>query len=62
MTHDAELHNYTKVEDFFLGQIFEDKRGRFKNGDSIRTSKTVWRRGNILVTQNTTYLLAEASS
>jgi hypothetical protein len=66
MTHDAILRNWTPVVSVytntvvrFEGKIYEDKKGRFKDGDEILTSRaeSIDYETGILTTQNSKYQL-----
>ena len=38
-----------------VGAVYEDARGRFNDGDTIRTSKVVQEDGHIILTANSIY-------
>lgn len=66
LNHTAELRNWSRDEYsdsyIYLGDIYGDKKGRWRDGTHIHTSKVVKQEedefGNILVTTlNSTYFL-----
>jgi hypothetical protein len=60
-TYDAVLRDWYKIElgdkSIVFGRIYEDKKGRFNDGDQIRTSMVMNHVGDIVRTCNTTYKL-----
>jgi hypothetical protein len=54
---DAELREWRRVGRAVIGYIYNDSKGRFPDGATVRTSKVKSIDGNILRTTNTTYLL-----
>ncbi len=54
---DARIENWVKVGNVIYGEIFEDSKGRFKDGDGIVTSKLVSVDGDVAKTLNSTYKL-----
>lgn len=56
-TIQARIENWVSVGDVIYGEIFEDSKGRFKDGDGIVTSRLVSVDGDIAQTVNTVYKL-----
>ena len=56
---DAELHNPVDMGNFYYGDIYKDRKGRFGDGQAIRTSRTVEVSDGILMTRNTRYKLID---
>lgn len=54
---DARIEDWVKVGDVIYGTIYEDSKGRFKDGDGIVTSRLVSVDDNIAKTLNSTYKL-----
>lgn len=57
MKYDAELRSAIHTNGQLYGYIFNDKKGRFKNGQYVMTSYVVKIDGNIYHTKNSTYLV-----
>lgn len=57
--YDAVLKNFQRMGKQYLGDIYEDKKGRWADGTPIITSKIVSVDGDILQTRNTKYKLVE---
>lgn len=62
--HDAELHNYTKVElgndrYIYYGNVMNDRKNRFFDGEEIRTSLVMKELDGIVYTMNTRYKLVD---
>lgn len=62
--YDAVLKNWVLLGECLYGQIFEDRNGRFDDGESVKTSRLMCSKediqvGNIIHTMNTKYLLGE---
>ena len=60
--YDAELHDYRILPAYgggltATGKIYNDSKGRFEDGELIRTSLVKDVQGGILITQNTRYKL-----
>lgn len=63
----ARLENWqhSKKENVMIGNIYDDKNGRWRDGELIKTSKLLPmsmqvgspHEGGIIITQNNTYLL-----
>lgn len=60
--YDAELHNFTDLGAVFVGEIRNDSKLRFSDGQVIRTSKTLSVENGILQTRNTRYKLIEGTT
>lgn len=56
-TIQARIENWVRVGDVIYGEIFEDSKGRFKDGDGIVTSRLVSVKDDIAETVNTVYKL-----
>lgn len=54
---DARIEDWVKVGDVIYGTVYEDSKGRFKDGDGIVTSRLVSVDDNIAKTLNSTYKL-----
>ncbi len=54
---DARIEDWIKVGDVIYGTVYEDSKGRFKDGDGIVTSRLVSVDDNIAKTLNSTYKL-----
>lgn len=57
--YDAELRNWRELGNAYYGEIWNDSKGRFPNGHTVKTSKVVKVEDNILHTRNTRYLLVK---
>ena len=59
--HDAELRDWVLADIagtvVVFGKIYNDSKGRFSDGEEIRTSKVKALENGRLTTQNTKYLL-----
>ena len=55
--YDAELHEAVFAGLVLVGKVYNDKKGRFKDGETITTSKVVKSQGNIFQTRKSTYLV-----
>ena len=55
----AVLKNWSLINEILTGDIYHDKRGRFADGDSVRTSSVMGGPNNqgIVVTRNSVYKL-----
>lgn len=60
--YDAKLENWSPVGGIvIIGEIQGDKKGRFEDGSSVRTSGIILplQEGDVIRTQNSTYLLGK---
>lgn len=60
--YDAELHHVSLAKAYrgglaAIGYVYKDSKGRFNDGEAIRTSIVQGVEGEVLVTQNTRYLI-----
>ena len=58
-TWDAILRGATPYLGGYVGQIFDDSKGRFADGTTVTTSKVVSLEGDLLKTLNTVYKLED---
>lgn len=56
-TIQARIENWVRVGDVIYGEIFEDSKGRFEDGEGIVTSRLVSVKDDIAETVNTVYKL-----
>jgi len=62
LVYDAELKGFRWINGIGYGAIYGDKKGRFADGEYIRTSrinsKEIYTEGTIYQTQNSRYFVA----
>ena len=54
---DARIENWVRVGDVIYGEIYEDSKGRFVDGEGIVTSRIVSADNDTVQTVNTLYKL-----
>lgn len=54
---DARIENWVRVGDVIYGEIYEDSKGRFADGDGIVTSRIISTDNDTVQTVNTLYKL-----
>lgn len=66
MNYTAELHNVRLLSregwTIAIGIVYKDSKGRFYDGEEIRTSKIVALSGDVLITLNSTYKLVNTNA
>lgn len=54
---DARIENWVRVGDVIYGEIYEDSKGRFVDGEGIVTSRIISADNDTVQTMNTLYKL-----